>query len=408
MMDANITSENLTEYFKNIHEHIMFKAKGTMFRGERNHEWVRPKQLSGNNVADLQKFLKEAGFFPFGKIDGLYGYRTMSSIRLFQEYVRTIEGDESIGSPDGLFGTRTHAHVDRWKTNGIWADWINFSSQNQHPEYRRWMELMRRVKIKYLVNPTSILRMVNEYSQLSDTAKVTSWDLNPDRIHLIGVRRNADASLKWNTSRNKWVRENDDIFILLIRGLVFKFFGTTDPGSSSNPKGAPFLVHGQHHYRFGWHRLKENMIKCYLALRPLTKGVLVVRDGDRDMALSDSDISGAKLESNNTINVHWGGRGGLSNWSAGCQVICGKGYINHRNEKVDCSEFAASRYGDIGLKNDKGWRKTKGAYTTLVDLVAAFSGDVHAANYMLLYEADLELSEEIGASEARRILNKLS
>ena len=131
-------------------------------------------------------------------------------------------------------------------------------------------------------------------------------------------------------------------------------------------------------------------------------------DGNRDLTLSGTDIANAKLDSNHTINIQWGIKGGLCNWLAGCQLICLKGYINHRNEKVDCSDFATVSYGDIGQKINKGWRKTRGAYTTLVDLVAAFSGDIHAANYMLLYEQDLDISDDIGASKARRVLREIS
>jgi hypothetical protein len=51
---------------------------------------------------------------------------------------------------------------------------------------------------------------------------------------------------------------------------------------------------------------------------------------------------------------------------------------------------------------------TKGAYSVLVDLVTAFSSDVHAADYTLLYEQDMELEAAIGRDTARDILAKIS
>ena len=63
----------------------------------------------------------------------------------------------------------------------------------------------------------------------------------------------------------------DKEFVLLIKGLVFKFQGSTDPGATSHQLGAPFLVQGQHDYHFGWHK------NHHLAVRPSDKGVLVVR-----------------------------------------------------------------------------------------------------------------------------------
>ena len=51
---------------------------------------------------------------------------------------------------------------------------------------------------------------------------------------------------------------------------------------------------------------------------------------------------------------------------------------------------------------------TKGAYSVLVDLVTAFSGDVHAADYMLLYEQDLDLEPSIGHGAAGAVLKAIA
>ena len=95
-----------------------------------------------------------------------------------------------------------------------------------------------------------MLQLVNAFSRPTDTRKVARVGLHPGHVHLVGIRRNEKS--------NKF----DDIFVLLIKGLVFKFQGSTEPGASSNAAGAPFLVQGQHDYHFGWHKSQ------YLALRP--------------------------------------------------------------------------------------------------------------------------------------------
>jgi hypothetical protein len=132
-----------------------------------------------------------------------------------------------------------------------------------------------------------MLQLVNTFAGKSDTRKVAQADFDPRQIHFVGVRRN-DAPNKF-----------DDVFVLLMKGLVFKFQGSTEPGASWNAAGAPFLVQGQHDYHFGWHKSQ------YLALRPESRGVLVVRSKG-DMRLDDADLNKG-LEANATINVHWGG-----------------------------------------------------------------------------------------------------
>ena len=124
------------------------------------------------------------------------------------------------------------------------------------------------------------------------------------------------------------------------------------------------------------------------------------------MVLTDADLA-KKLEPNITINIHWGG--GLfkvGKWSLGCQVIVGKGYIDHNDEVVNCSEYAATKYDQLGAKSDKGVYQTKGAYNVLTDLVAALSGadqDDNVVRYMLIYERDLALSPEIAPERPMRL-----
>jgi len=367
-------------------------------RGDAESEWVGFEKLPSGEmkVAEVQRFLKQAGFFPFGKIDGICGYRTNAAIRLFQEYVRSVEGDASMGFPDGKFGSVSAGHLRRWVKSGKKADWTNFSYDNSTPESVLWFDLLNQIKQKYSTSPNAMSKLVSAFARPTDTVKTTDWDFDPNKIQLVGIRR--------NESVGSGPQQFDDIFVLLINGLVFKFRGTTDPGATESPKGLPFLVMGQHRYRFGWHLLsKQNRV--YHALKPLHHGVLVVRSVDK--ALTDDDLKKG-LECNNSINVHWGGEGvgNVGSWSEGCQVLVGKAYINHLDKLIDCSQFAAPNYATLGQKIN-GVYQTKGAYTLLVDLVAALSGanpDDNVVRYTLIYERDLKLTPGLGADKGKQTL----
>lgn len=333
------------------------------------------------SVASVQKGLKAVGFFPGGKADGICGYRTLSAVRLFQEYVRSVE--KLPCGPDGRFGPESQEHLTRWLDGDAhtrWAPTIEAwrSGTLGQTEYTRWLALLERVKERYLASPGRMLQMVNAFAGASDTRKVAGWDFSPaGNIHLVGIRR-SEASGKF-----------DDVFVLLIKGLVFKFQGSTEPGASENPAGPPFLVQGQHDYHFGWHR------KRYLALRPQKNGVLVVRSRT-DLRLDEGDLDHG-LEANGSINVHWGGRGmkgDVKNWSEGCQVINGSVYLNEADELIDCRGFAAINERDMAANPTK----TRGAYNVLLDLVTALGSDLpgNTIRYTLLTEQDLDLDPELG------------
>lgn len=248
-----------------------------------------PDAQSPMSIAVIQQGLKSAGFFPGGKVDGICGYRTRSAMRLFQEYVRSVEKLSCV--PDGRFGPSSQQHLRRWMDDRRVTEWATTIEQWEagtlgQTEYTGWLSLLGRVKDHYASSPNRMLQLVNAFATPTDTRRVAQWDFSPGgHIHLIGIRRNEKS--------NKF----DDIFVLLIKGLVFKFQGSTEPGASDNPAGVPFLVQGQHDYHFGWHR------KQYLALRPehLDKGVLVVRS--KDMRLDPADLDKG-LEANASINIH--------------------------------------------------------------------------------------------------------
>jgi hypothetical protein len=329
---------------------------------------LQPAPQGAMSVADLQRALTALGFFPGGAADGICGYRTQSAIRLFQEYVRSIEGHGDC-VPDGQFGPRTQAHLQRWLTENKQMNWSPIAG-----EYEGWLALLESVKQKYAAAPSRALQLVSAFEGPSDTRKVANWDFTgPGNIHLIGVRRNEVAG------------KFDDIFVLLMKGLVFKFQGSTEPGASSHADGPPHITQGQHDYHFGWHQRK------YLALRPLSAGVLVVRAG-ADRVLDDADWEKG-LSPNATINIHWGGRGmtrDVGQWSEGCQVINGTVYVNPANQLVSCAGFAAVRSSEP--MNDRS--RTRGAYNVLTDVVTALSGDMpsNQVKYTLLTEADLDLA----------------
>jgi hypothetical protein len=338
-----------------------------------------PSDATAMTVSAVQAGLKRAGFFPGGAVDGICGYRTQSAIRLFQEYVRTVEQQDCL--PDGRFGAKTQQHLQRWLDGGLQTEWAPTIARWQSGdagtgEYADWLALLATVKAHYLATPNRVLQMVNAHTKPSDTNKVAAWDVGHAPVHLIGIRR-TEAGGKF-----------DDIFVLLIKGLVFKFQGSTEPGASSNPAGRPFLVQGQHDYHFGWHQKK------YLALRPQSVGVLVVRSRNNDV-FDEADLANG-LEANATINIHWGGKGlkaDVKSWSEGCQVINGSVYLGTRGQVVSCTAFAALNNGEINSTPTR----TRGAYNLLLDLVTALGSDLPpTVKYTLLTDADLALSPALG------------
>jgi hypothetical protein len=387
-VDGSAQADHLNRYFQPYHTDFPHK---NLFRGEKLLEWVDFNQIPGQDVKDLQQFFRDAGFQPVGDINGIFGYRTIAAARLFQEYVRTIEKDTSIGKPDGVVGPKSRQHIDRWRQQGKQADWVNINRTNASPEFKTWISLLNKVKQHYLSHPDKTTELVNQYAGPSDTVKVKDWDFDPQKIHLIGIRRK-----EWERTQR---RANDDVFVLLINGLVFKFFGSTDPSQhmASRPD-EPYIVRGQHRYRFGWHKLSD-MKKVYLAFKPATRGVLVFRDVNNDNALTAEDIQRG-VQPNPTVNIHWSGNS-TSNWSAGCQVLCGKSYINHHDEVIDCTPFSANSYGELGPK-------CKGAYSIAADLITIFAHQgEQAALYTLLKEEDLKLEPSMGEKYPEKVLNRL-
>ena len=334
---------------------------------------------SAMSVLQIQQALQQCGFFPGGKGDGIFGYRTQSAVRLFQEYLRTVDGVDC--TPDGIAGPRTQAELQRWQQQGlvvpVWANAIEAWRTGATPpdsEYAQWLTLLRAVKQRYLAEPSAVLKVVNAFTRPTDTQKVAQWDYDNPQIHLVGI------------SRQQFKGLSDDIFLLLIKGLVFKFQGSTEPGATDNPGGPPFLVPGQHDYRFGWHK------STYLALRPRASGVMVVRSNRLDAPLAER-WSGKPPETAGDLNIHWGGlglKGAVNSWSLGCQIISGGLYLGADGKVVNCQKFAAVGSKDPTERADK----TRGAYNVLLDLVTALGSDLpgNVVKYTLLLESDLAMA----------------
>lgn len=364
------------------------------FRDEATSDWnaFLPSN-SADYVKSWQAFLKRAGFLPFQQEEGIFGYVTLAGTRLFQEYVRTIEGIEEIGVPDGIVGSKTRVHAHRWDAAAKVAHWWQPDPVTPSEEYLIWMDVLQAAKKNYLANPHEVISAVSNASQTGDTRKIEDWEWNPEEVHLIGIRRNQE--------KRDFNRGNDDLFLLLIRGMVFKFYGSTDP----RPKGArsdeAYLVEGQHKYRMAWHKIGD-VKKVYKALKPYSgTGVMVFRDKDGDDDFDADDIKFGLQGPNNTINVHWTGSG-VSNFSQGCQVIAGSSYLNSDKKLIDCTAFASRSYA--GLSQGQ----TRGAYNVLCDLVLAYTPlNKDVVWYTLGRDEVLEGHPELGANWAEMMVKNM-
>jgi hypothetical protein len=355
---------------------------GRAFRDERLGKWRRPKTLAGTPVKELQEKLRTLGFMPCGPIDGICGYRTRASIRLFQEYVYTVEGDTDIGAVDGMAGRGVWTRIDQWLAANKTAQWAD-----PLDGHGRAIKGLRAAKayFEYAGVDTPGISLVNQGPSIgvTSTLRVEDWDFDPAKIHLIGVRRK-ENEVKVQGTRH--VRELDDLFILLVNGMRFTFLGSTDPMIGERTS-KPFILRGQHRYATMWHK-QTDQDKVYRAWKPRDDGVLVVRTKGKDGILDEADYDVAAPEINNSINIHWSGIG-TSNWSAGCQVIAGAKYLDFRGELIDCEHRAARNYSALS------GTRTKAAYNVLSDLVTVFSADASITGdgllYTLLFEADTDV-----------------
>jgi hypothetical protein len=397
-VDSGAKPNDPLAFFATAHSTMTpaLQKKG-MFRDEANSVWRGFREQPGTEVRDLQDFLSSVGFLRRPDAPGVFSYATHAGLRLFQEYVRTVEKDASIGIPDGVAGPKVMEHINRWKQNNLKCKWNDFSVESPSPEYILWFSALEKAKQHFLAASSPVLEEVQKFNKPSDTLKIAQWDFDPKHIHLIGIRRNHDVRAD--------ARANDDLFILLISGMVFKFWGSTDPDPKLVLKEVKrtdeaYLVEGQHLYRFGWHKISDEK-KIYRALRPATQGVLVFRDRAGANALTEANIKAGVSGPNNTINIHWSGIGS-TNFSAGCQVIAGDSYINHAGEVVSCRGFAARSYDELATG------KTRGAYNIISDLVLAYApAGVNLVRYTLGRDEHLNLDASLGKDFGVKTIEKM-
>ena len=368
---------------------------GKGFRGEEDGDWVKPEPIGdetvstlGGTIAELQGKLRQIGLFPHGDFDGVYGYRTMSSVRLFQEYVRQIEKGAAL-DVDGIYGPATKKELDRWLRDSKQAAWGQPS--NEHKQAIKGLRDLQQIFSKSKLKG---IQLLNENAARSDSRAVADWSFDEDEIHLIGLRRNENVTHQdW---KKREVRDVDDIFVLLVGGMRWVFRGSTNPSphmTGSRLKDQPFILRGQHEYRNGWHQWNNNKglnPATYRAYRPASgKGVLIVRTVNK-VLLPEDKWTTNNIEPNGSINIHWSGSGGF-NFSAGCQVIAGNHYVDFKNQYHDLSDRAAPNHVKLDSKH------TRGAYNVMIDLITVFQNKVGKSGdrllYTLLYDDDVVLTE---------------
>ena len=389
-------AEFLAPYHLSMSEVLKKKLK---FRDEGIGKWRPFQEIVGKEIQKLQQFLKAAGFMPKSSVDGIFGYGTTAAVRLFQEYIRTVEGQAGIGTADGIAGKNTFKYIEEWKatktdTDNFVCEWGKASIENPTEAYTHWLSLLEKGRLYYKEQGHEILRHIEAFDKPTDTRKINDWNTSKDVIHLIGIRRNEE---KIGVGK----RTNDDLFVLLINGMVFYFWGSTDPNPGMASRiDIPFLIEGQHEYGFGWHKV-SSYNKIYKALRPASDGVLVFRDSNGNQALDAADlIKGIDPTPNKTINIHWSGIG-RTNFSAGCQVIAGASYINHKGDLVNCRDFAAVSYSELGSK-------TRGAYNLFADLILTYASvGVRTLRYTLTRDDTAFLSDKLTEDLIGEVVGKM-
>ena len=361
-------------------------------------------------MRELTQRLQAAGFMPNAEHGGIFGYATQAAVRLFQEYVRTIgspdrhERRDPPSWPDGVVGSDTLFYLDDWVASGQRCRW---ASDERRPDYVRWMDWLAGATEYFRAHPTPLMRQLAATPRRGDSLPPDEWQFPEDEPHLIGVRRRV-AQPMGDTER----RPPDDLFVLLIRGMTFYFWGSSDSNPSTRREG--YVLEGQHRYRFNWHNISPGRrTRIYKAARPAGAGVMVVRDVHGDNALTERNRrDGFDPAPNPTFNLHWSGLG-LSNWSAGCQVISGKNYINDSGDLVSCADYAARRDSERGQRRgENGPRLTMGAYSLLSDLLLTYTptaipGEKPTFRYSLFREEAFDLIPGLPAAELSEKLHRM-
>ena len=349
---------------------------------------------------------------PHASHDGIFGYVTQAAVRLLQEYVRTVAYPERHAAadppcwPDGVVGDHTALYLDLLEADGLPCRWAS-SAGEQTDDHRRWMRYLAVVAVHHQSAPGTVTRQLAALTERGDTLLPHEWSFAADEPQLIGLRHHEPRSRD-----EAEVRPPDDLFVLLLNGRTFYFSGSTDANPS--PRREAYLVEGQHRYRFNWHNISPGRRdRIYKAARPAGAGVMVVRDVHGHNALTPQNrADGLDPRPNPTINIHWSGLG-RSNWSAGCQVISGRRYLNDEGQAIDCSAYTARNGRERGSRRTAGGpRLTMGAYTVLSDLLLCYTpqqrvGEKPTFRYTLLDRSTLDAVPGLDVAALGERLNLL-
>ncbi|MCP9237762.1 peptidoglycan-binding protein [Lewinella sp. JB7] len=368
---VSLTDAEKRSFLSLYHHPVGFPEGEHRFRDDSRNEWRDWEAVPGNRIRMLTQSLQKSGFMPHAAHDGIFGYVTQAAVRLFQEYVRTTDlpavtdGQFPPSWPDGVVGADTTFHLKRWEREDRRTRW---SDEERSPDHDRWIRWLQDCKAHYRQAPTETMRHLIGAARRGDSLVPDAWEFDPDEPHLVGLRFGATSGLPAGRTRPV-----DDLFVLLLRGKTFYFWGSVDANPRQGREG--YLTEGQHLYRFDWHNISPNRrTRIYKAARPAGAGVMVIRDVHDDNALTSRNRrDGFDPVPNPTFNVHWSGLG-ISNWSAGCQVISGSSYLNDRDEFIDCGPFTARNDRERGGRRVAGGpRLTMGAYTLLSDLLLVYT-----------------------------------
>ncbi|MCI5124071.1 MAG: peptidoglycan-binding protein, partial [Candidatus Electrothrix sp. AR5] len=178
--DAGVTQNTLDAYVKLVQQTTRVSVNEIKEGSDKLffREFI-PDKRQPMTITEVQQSLRDLGFFPGGLVNGICGYRTLSAIRLFQEYVRTRDKLPSV--PDGIFGPNTLGHLRRWIDRPEATEWASKIKQWQdgtsgESEYTQWLTLLTKVKSQYTAKPNRMLQKVNEYVGNTDTKKVADWE----------------------------------------------------------------------------------------------------------------------------------------------------------------------------------------------------------------------------------------
>ena len=227
----------------------------------------------------------------------------------------------------------------------------------EDPLFSEWMERLKALKVKLSANPGPVHTQVAKFGKPSDTYQVKDWAFNGEDVHLIAIRKPPVVPRIFDANRN------DALFILLIEGKVYKFWGFTGyfnakgNNSNNNDLSLAIMAEGQHKYAID----KTRSVK---ALIPFQDGVLFFRDRDKNKAFSARDIrAGLYSEPIETADIQWAPLG-IDNDKTGVQFISNKRYINHDDDIISKSQLTDT---DNALLGEGG--SSTDAYEAFTDLI---------------------------------------